>query len=451
MEKNKPKETRPNTASDARADTRGSMETADRIETMIRQMPQVKPPDRLLFSVMEAVRARKVSPWLRAYRWATSPRSISFTPLRLVSGMAGMALLALLVFPALFLHQRENLLCALGESREPVPVQFALDMPEAHSVQVAGSFNNWVPQPCELRDYNGSLRWILTLPLQPGRYEYAFLVDGKHMAHPHAELYQDDGFGNRNAVLALCIGAPLVSIEANGRDDQSIVIHAVEDARKVGVPDSTVNRLFRLAYQKGVEHTSMTNLVHLMGEAKLESLPLGPFLSKIEEGMAKHVSIASIEQVLNQKMQDYRFTRSVTTVYLKKHNLQQQATPEDLVEIAESLYSGLSRQDVSRTMEQSPAVSLSTLKKAFHLQASLKQVGFDQKLSDRIIYEGLKRNFFTPLQCDFSRTIVAGKRNGVSDTRIAEAALSVMQGGGTVTDLRSLIGVSSSDMGQYGL
>ena len=109
----------------------------------------------------------------------------------------------LLVFSALLLHERGNRNITLDESRELIPVEFALDMPDAHSVQVVGSFNNWVPQPCELHKDNGSTRWILTLRLQPGRYEYAFLVDGKHMPHPDAEFYQDDGFGNQNTVLAL--------------------------------------------------------------------------------------------------------------------------------------------------------------------------------------------------------------------------------------------------------
>jgi predicted DNA binding CopG/RHH family protein len=328
-------------------------------------------------------------------------------------------------------------------------VEFALDMPQAHSVQVAGSFNNWVPQPCELRKDNGSSRWMLTLPLQPGRYEYAFLVDGKHMVHPNAELYQDDGFGNRNAVLALGAGAPPVSVGSDAQ--QAVFIQAVEDARKVGVPDSTMNRLLRLARGTGVEHASMTNLVHLVGVVKMQSLPMGPFVNKIEEGMAKHASMESIEQVLNQKMEDYRFTQVVTADYLKKHGLRQQVTSEDLAEIAESLYSGLTRQDLSHAIEQSPAVPLSILKRAIHLQASLKQAGFDEKLSDQIVSAGFKYNFLTPQQCGFARTLVAGKRKGIPDARIAGAALSVMQGGGTVTDIRSQIGVSSSDIGQYGL
>ncbi len=173
---------------------------ADRIKTMIRKMPQIEPPAGLLPSVMEAVRARSVPLWLRAYRWVRSPRSVTFNLLQLVPAMA---LCALLVCPALFQYAKGNRNITLTESREIIPVVFALDMPDAHSVQVVGSFNNWVPQPCELHKDNGSTRWTLTLRLQPGRYEYAFLVDGKHTPHPEAEFYQNDGFGNQNTVLAL--------------------------------------------------------------------------------------------------------------------------------------------------------------------------------------------------------------------------------------------------------
>jgi hypothetical protein len=444
MEKKEPRETHPKTTPDGQASASGSEEMAERIKTMIREMPQVKPPAGLLLSVMEAVKAERVSPWLRVYRWATSPRSITFTPLRLAFVTA---LSLLLVFSALLLHEREDRNIALDE--ELIPVEFALDMPDAHSVHVAGSFNNWVPQPCELHNGNGSSRWMLTLPLKPGRYEYAFIVDGKHTPHPHAQLYQDDGFGNQNTVLTLVICAPFVPGGVHAQNDEASVIHAVEEARKAGVPDGTMNRLFQLGHGKGVEHASMTNLLRIVGEVKMEGLPLGPFVSKIEEGIAKRVPAETIERVLSEKRQDYRFARSVTADYLKKHGLRQQVTPEDLIGITESLYSGLSRQDLALAMEEAPAVSFSTLKEAVILRASLKQVGFDQKLSDWIVLTGLKHNFFTSQQCDFTRAIVAGKRKGVSDAEIAEAVLSTMQSGGTVTDLRSQIGVSISDMGQY--
>ena len=44
--------------------------------------------------------------------------------------------------------------------------------------------------------------WTVTIPLQPGRYEYMFVVDGKEwIADPFAVEQSDDGFGSRNAVL----------------------------------------------------------------------------------------------------------------------------------------------------------------------------------------------------------------------------------------------------------
>jgi hypothetical protein len=201
MEKKEPKHPHPETAMGCRTNAGGAEEMADRLKTMLREMPKIEPPAGLLPSVMEAVKAKRIPLWLWAYRWARTPRSFTFTPLRLVS--ATMVLSALLVFSAFFLHERENRNITLAESGKFIPVVIALDMPDAQSVHVVGSFNHWVPQPCLLHKDNGSTRWLLTLQLQPGRYEYAFLVDGKHMPHPDAEFYQGDGFGNQNTVLAL--------------------------------------------------------------------------------------------------------------------------------------------------------------------------------------------------------------------------------------------------------
>ncbi|MGA3118510.1 MAG: glycogen-binding domain-containing protein [Syntrophobacteraceae bacterium] len=420
---------------------------ADRIKTMIREMPQIQPPVRLLPAVMEAVKAKRGPLWLRAYRWARSPISVTFTPLRLVSAMA---LSALLVFSAFFLHERQNRNITLAESHKSIPVVFALDMPDAHSVQVIGSFNNWVPQPCELRKDNGAVRWILTVSLQPGRYEYAFLVDRKHMPHPHAELYQDDGFGDKNSVLALLIADSHVPVEVSAQKAQTDVTHAVEEARKAAIDDATLKGLLALGYEKGVEPESMANLVRIVSEVKMENLPLEPFVSKIKEGMAKGVPAGTIERVLNQKRQDYQFTRLVAADYLKKNGLPQEVAFEELVAFTESLYSGLSREDLTHTMEQSPTASLSILNRAVHLRASLKQLEFDEKLSDQIVSTGLEHNFFTPQQCGFARAIVAGKRKGLSDSKIAEAALLTMRNGGTVAGFCSQIGISSSDMTQHG-
>ncbi len=49
-------------------------------------------------------------------------------------------------------------------------------------------------------------RWVLKVRLPMGRHEYAFLVNGeKVVPDPEAVLYEEDGFGQRNAVLLLGI------------------------------------------------------------------------------------------------------------------------------------------------------------------------------------------------------------------------------------------------------
>ncbi|SPF50793.1 exported hypothetical protein [Syntrophobacter sp. SbD1] len=257
-------------------------------------------------------------------------------------------------------------------------------------------------------------------------------------------------FRKSSLCLLALIAVSAVPLDVGAQNNQAGVTHgvtqAVQEAKKAGVPDETINRLLSLGYDNGVEAASMANLVSIVVEVKNEDLPQEPFLNKIEEGVAKHVPAASIEQVLKQKKQDYLFARSLTSDYLKKHGLKQQVAPKDLVGITESLFSGLSREDLALIMEQAPPVSPTTLRRAIHIQASLKQVGFDPKLSDQIVSTGFKHNFFTHQQRGFGRAIVAGKRNGVSDAKIAEAAMSTMQSGGTVAGFCSQIGVSFSDV-----
>ena len=54
-------------------------------------------------------------------------------------------------------------------------VTFIVALPEANKVEVVGDFNGWKPTDLH-RDSNGV--WSLRLDLAPGRYEYAFIVDG---------------------------------------------------------------------------------------------------------------------------------------------------------------------------------------------------------------------------------------------------------------------------------
>jgi 1,4-alpha-glucan branching enzyme len=84
-----------------------------------------------------------------------------------------------------------------------VYVQFMLDAPSATSVAVAGDFTDWEPA-FTLDDPDGDGIWAGRIPVRPGVHAYMFVVDETQwMTDPNAGRYQDDGFGNRNAVLAV--------------------------------------------------------------------------------------------------------------------------------------------------------------------------------------------------------------------------------------------------------
>lgn len=72
---------------------------------------------------------------------------------------------------------------------------FIVAMPEAHEVAVVGDFNGW--KPTGLRQ-GGNGIWSLAVDLPPGRYEYAFIVDGvAWKPDPRADEYvKSYGFTN---------------------------------------------------------------------------------------------------------------------------------------------------------------------------------------------------------------------------------------------------------------
>lgn len=83
---------------------------------------------------------------------------------------------------------------ALGRITAPKPIPslasnlFVIAAPGAHQVAVVGDFSAW--QPIPLSDPDGDGIWTAVIPLPPGRYEYAFLVDGKWVGQdPLAQEY----------------------------------------------------------------------------------------------------------------------------------------------------------------------------------------------------------------------------------------------------------------------
>ncbi len=82
--------------------------------------------------------------------------------------------------------------------------QFVLVAPRANSVSLVGDFNDWDPRRAPMRTANGI--WATVVPLAPGRYRYAFLVNGvEWRADPGAPAVPppDDEFGKPSSVVTV--------------------------------------------------------------------------------------------------------------------------------------------------------------------------------------------------------------------------------------------------------
>ena len=80
-----------------------------------------------------------------------------------------------------------------------VPIVFTYTG-RCETVCLSGDFNGWAHNTHCLKR-NGAT-WEIKLFLSPGRYKYAFVLDGTHwIPDPDAYLQEDDGFGTKNSVL----------------------------------------------------------------------------------------------------------------------------------------------------------------------------------------------------------------------------------------------------------
>jgi hypothetical protein len=142
-------------------------------------------------------------PARRAWSWLLRPRPVRLSP-------ATLGLAAAAVFALVLLSGRRGPTPAahpVGAGATVVYVQFDLRAPTARSVAVGGDFDEWQGS-YPLEDPDGDGVWTGRVPVRPGLYAYMFLVNGsKWVTDPEATHYTDDGFGNRNAVLAVAAPA----------------------------------------------------------------------------------------------------------------------------------------------------------------------------------------------------------------------------------------------------
>lgn len=90
-----------------------------------------------------------------------------------------------------------------GVSQINDAVVFVTLYPRAHSVQIAGDFNNWQPEKHIMEKVGDSGVWQTQMKLNPGRYRYRLVVDGQWQQDPYNELNELNPFGGFNSVIEI--------------------------------------------------------------------------------------------------------------------------------------------------------------------------------------------------------------------------------------------------------
>jgi hypothetical protein len=85
-------------------------------------------------------------------------------------------------------------------------VRFVFVDPGAKRVELVGDFNEWAKGTTQLSHSGAPGVWTVSVPLSPGRHEYAFIINGSRwVADPFAPKTSDD-FGTESSVIR--VGTP---------------------------------------------------------------------------------------------------------------------------------------------------------------------------------------------------------------------------------------------------
>lgn len=82
-------------------------------------------------------------------------------------------------------------------------IRFSLAHPDARSMVLAGSFNDWSTTSHRMSRQPSGL-WTIVVPLPPGEHLFMFVVnDTEWISPPAADDYADDGFGKKNGIVVV--------------------------------------------------------------------------------------------------------------------------------------------------------------------------------------------------------------------------------------------------------
>ena len=171
--------------------------------------------DQVMYSIEETEQLEDSNNWAQVFKkWLQSwwvPKPINWRPVYGV--VMAVVLTVAIVIPIYFSMPIENgqinnnygdSIQQVAQTNDRVWVRFVYIDKSAKSVEIAGDFNGWEPNPLNKQEVNGEQVWTGLVAMNRGEHRYMFVKDGeKWVTDPMAPVQRDDGFGNKNAVIYL--------------------------------------------------------------------------------------------------------------------------------------------------------------------------------------------------------------------------------------------------------
>ena len=80
-------------------------------------------------------------------------------------------------------------------------VRFVFVDSNARRVELVGDFNEWAKGTTQLKRSGAPGVWTVSVPLSPGRHEYAFIINGSRWVADPLAVKSSDDFGTESSVI----------------------------------------------------------------------------------------------------------------------------------------------------------------------------------------------------------------------------------------------------------
>lgn len=188
-------------------------EFAERIASRLRSPEHAHPSfeKRLMEKVRAEGSALYTQSAMAARPWWRTQREFRISPLAGLALAAGIA--GIIAVSGIAIGSRISRVAPATASagatagRDTVQVvRFVFVDPSAKRVELVGDFNEWAKGTTQLTHSGAPGVWAVSVPLSPGRHEYAFIINGSRwVADPFAPKSSDD-FGTESSVIR--VGTP---------------------------------------------------------------------------------------------------------------------------------------------------------------------------------------------------------------------------------------------------